>query len=171
MKKTDSKSPLTALFSGEYPKEFYDFIYGSVHHHSYADNRADYLVQRFGKVKFLDIGCACGILVKALRDRGAEAWGIDPSEYAISQSCATEYTQVGDMRSIPFADNFFDVVHSQAVHGYYPETDIEKAVSECKRVGQQQIHSIDTNTPIPAYGYKFMRSIEYWQRVFPLGLG
>lgn len=168
---TPSLGIFPMLFSDEFPKEFYDFIYGSVHHHNYADGRADYLIERFGKVKFLDVGCACGILVKALRDKGAEAWGIDPSVYAISQSCAPEYTQVGDVRSIPFENGFFDVVHSQAVHGYYPESDIEQAIAECKRAGSEQFHNIDTNCHVPEAGYKFMRSIEYWQDIFPDRIG
>lgn len=33
----------------------------------------------------LDAGCAWGILVETLRDRGVEAWGIDISDFAISQ--------------------------------------------------------------------------------------
>lgn len=33
----------------------------------------------------LDAGCACGHLVAALRDLGIEAYGVDISEYAISQ--------------------------------------------------------------------------------------
>lgn len=33
----------------------------------------------------LDAGCAMGFLVEALRAKGVEAWGIDISEYAISQ--------------------------------------------------------------------------------------
>lgn len=159
------------LFNDEYPKEFYDFIYGSVHHHSYASGRADYLIERFGKVKFLDIGCACGILVKELRERGAEAWGIEVSEYALSQSCAPEWCVSGSITDIPFDDNSFDVVHSQAVIGYQAETDLDKLIGECKRVGNKQFHSIDTNCPIPAYGYKFMKPLDYWQGVFPDGIG
>lgn len=34
----------------------------------------------------LDVGCAKGYLVKALRWLGRDAWGYDPSEYAISQA-------------------------------------------------------------------------------------
>lgn len=158
------------LFSDEFPKEFYDFIYGSVHHHG-MESRADYLINRFGQVKILDVGTGCGHLVKLLRERGAKAYGIEVSDYALSQSCASEWVQKGDIRNIPFPDNYFDVVTSQAIHGYYSEADIEKAVSECRRVGKQQFHSIDTNCPIPAYGYKFMKPLEYWQKVFPDGVG
>src|SRR5258707_14813955 len=33
----------------------------------------------------LDAGCAIGLLVETLRDRGVQAYGVDISEYAISQ--------------------------------------------------------------------------------------
>ena len=158
------------LFSDEFPEEFYDFTYGSVHHHSYADGRADYLIQRYGKVKFLDIGCACGILVKILREKGAQAWGIEVSRYALSQSCSPKFTVYGDIRAIPFPDNFFDVVHSQAVLGYFPRKDIEKAISECKRVGKLQCHTTDTSILPPAYGYRFMEPLEWWQNKFLDGM-
>lgn len=36
----------------------------------------------------LDVGCAFGLLVEALRDQGVKAWGIDISPYAVSQARA-----------------------------------------------------------------------------------
>lgn len=60
------------------------------------DRREPHWLQFFGKVaeeiirelrpsRVLDLGCAKGFLVEALRDRGVEAWGADISEYAISE--------------------------------------------------------------------------------------
>ena len=46
---------------------------------------ADRIVTDLNPTNVLDAGCAWGILVETLRDRGVEAWGIDISEYAISQ--------------------------------------------------------------------------------------
>jgi len=37
---------------------------------------------------FLDVGCAKGFLVRALRGRGAEAWGFDTSQWAIDHADA-----------------------------------------------------------------------------------
>lgn len=150
------------LFSDEFPKEFYDFIYGSVHHHDYAEYRSTELINRFGKVKFLDIGCSCGILVKKLIEKGAEAYGIEVSDYALSQSCAPEWVQKGDIRNIPFPDDYFDVVHSCSVFGYTPEKDVYQSISECLRVGKIQSHAIDYETSPPSYGYKFMKPREWW---------
>ena len=46
---------------------------------------AEQIIQDFHPKSVLDVGCAWGYLVEALRDRGVEAYGIDISEYAISK--------------------------------------------------------------------------------------
>lgn len=47
---------------------------------------ADRIVQTLRPRRVLDAGCACGLLVEALWDRGVEAYGIDISAYAIAQA-------------------------------------------------------------------------------------
>ena len=77
-----------------YGKDYYDAYGTAAGAVSYKDNRslkefyqqfADQIVKDFHPKTFLDIGCAMGTLVAALRDRGVNAYGIDISEYAISQ--------------------------------------------------------------------------------------
>ncbi len=46
---------------------------------------AEEIVKRIRPRTVLDAGCAMGMLVEALRDRGVEAFGIDISEYALSR--------------------------------------------------------------------------------------
>lgn len=46
---------------------------------------ADSIVRDIHPATVLDVGCAKGLLVEALRDRGVEAFGFDISPYAISQ--------------------------------------------------------------------------------------
>lgn len=46
---------------------------------------ADGLVREIRARSVLDVGCAMGFLVEALRDRGVEAFGLDVSPYAIAQ--------------------------------------------------------------------------------------
>jgi ubiquinone/menaquinone biosynthesis C-methylase UbiE len=146
-----------------FDKHFYDFIYGTIHHHDYADGRAEWLIQKYGKARFLEIGAGCGILVKALREKGADAWGIEISDYAVSENCCPGFLSKGDMREIPFPDQSFDVVHSQAVFGYLDEKGTEKAIEECKRVGKHQFHSIDLQVTAPyPYDYVFMRPRPWW---------
>jgi ubiquinone/menaquinone biosynthesis C-methylase UbiE len=151
-----------------FDKHFYDFIYGTIHHHDYADNRANELIRMYGKVRFLELGAGCGILVKALQDKGCESYGIEISDYAVSERC-TDHLIKGDARKIPFPDNSFDVVHSWAMFGYNSEEDTEKIIKECKRIGKNQYHSMDSQiASIPhmqghyPYGYVFMKPKEWW---------
>jgi SAM-dependent methyltransferase len=46
---------------------------------------ADAILRELQPQTVLDVGCAIGLLVEALRVRGVEAYGVDVSEYAISQ--------------------------------------------------------------------------------------
>ena len=46
---------------------------------------ADHIVSDIASGSVLDAGCAIGLLVEALRNRGVDAWGIDISAYAIGQ--------------------------------------------------------------------------------------
>ena len=46
---------------------------------------ADHIVSEIRPKRVLDVGCAKGFLVEALRDRGVDAFGIDVSEYAIGE--------------------------------------------------------------------------------------
>jgi SAM-dependent methyltransferase len=46
---------------------------------------ADHIIRSLRPRKVLDVGCAMGLLVEALWDRGIEAYGIDISSYAISK--------------------------------------------------------------------------------------
>jgi SAM-dependent methyltransferase len=48
---------------------------------------ADFLVSMFPETEsFLDAGCAKGFLVRALRERGKEAWGFDHSHWALERA-------------------------------------------------------------------------------------
>lgn len=46
---------------------------------------AELLIARFAPERALDVGCAKGFLVEALRDRGVEAFGVDVSAYALGE--------------------------------------------------------------------------------------
>jgi SAM-dependent methyltransferase len=56
----------------------------STHWRAFFDRIADAIVTQLPPQTVLDAGCGIGLLVRSLRERGVEAWGIDISEYAIS---------------------------------------------------------------------------------------
>jgi 2-polyprenyl-3-methyl-5-hydroxy-6-metoxy-1,4-benzoquinol methylase len=60
---------------------------------------------------FLDVGCAKGFLVRALREMGKECWGVDHSPWALEQAepAAAAYLFRARAEAIPF-ERRFDVV-------------------------------------------------------------
>lgn len=153
----------------KFSQHFYNFIYGTIHHHEYAEGRASELIKMYGKGPSLEIGCGCGILVKAMRDQGAEAVGIDVSGYAASEACS-EFVTRADARELPFPDDHFDLVHSWAVFGYNDEAGTRQMISEVKRVGRKQYHTIDFQVKDPyPYGYIFMKPRPWWDGLMENG--
>ena len=77
---------ISTLYDEHYHKQYV----GSAYTHSdfwlgIFDRVAEQIVNRLAPRSVFDAGCAIGLLVETLRDRGVEAWGVDISEYAISQ--------------------------------------------------------------------------------------
>lgn len=77
-------------------KNYYDADYYKSHcgedyerGHGWEETFGDYadrIIKEINPHKTLDVGCAKGYMVEALRDRGVEAYGIDVSEYAVSEA-------------------------------------------------------------------------------------
>lgn len=146
-----------------FDKNYFDLIWSDqgVHRHDYCEFLASQLIQKYGQCKILDIGTGCGFLVKTLRDKGADAWGLEISDYAIENTCAKGYVLKGDVRNIPYASGF-DVVFSQGLWEYIPEEDIQKAWKECQRVGDKQEHRIDTTQCEYHDNFATYKSQEWW---------
>jgi len=91
--------------------------------------------------KILDIGCGKGFLLYDFTKvvPSIEIAGIDISEYAImnAKEEVKDHLVVGNATSLPFADNYFDLVYSittlHNLHCY----DLDKALREMQRVGKQ----------------------------------
>jgi 2-polyprenyl-3-methyl-5-hydroxy-6-metoxy-1,4-benzoquinol methylase len=108
---------------------------------SYFQQTAKHIVDKFAPSSSLDVGCAKGFLVKALADLGIDAYGIDPSEYALSEvdSDYCDKVRIGIAQSLPFPDNNFDVVTCFDVLEHIPENEIPKVLSELFRVSKQWV--------------------------------
>ncbi len=81
------------------------------------EDAAAWLTEIFPDARtFLDIGCAKGFMVKALRQRGLEAWGFDHSPWALGHAdpAARPFLRSGDTSTISF-DRPFDVVIAMSV--------------------------------------------------------
>jgi SAM-dependent methyltransferase len=80
--------------------------------------QADMLIASFPEAKtYLDVGCAKGLLVEALRERGLEAYGIDHSAYAIGEAdaCVRPYLSCVPLETLGKACPFVDIVVASEV--------------------------------------------------------
>ena len=110
----------------------------------YADNEdfhhiAELAHELFQPRRVLDVGCARGFQVGALRQRGMEAWGIDISEYAIRTAPAElrHCLSVGSCQEISFPDGHFDLVLVLETLEHVPPVDMVKAIRELRRVTEK----------------------------------
>lgn len=63
--------------------------------------------------RVLDIGCAYGLFLKLLQEKGAETYGMDVSEHAIQrarENVAGELTVADANEPLPYPDSFFRLV-------------------------------------------------------------
>ena len=78
--------------------------------------RAQFVKEKFHPNTALDVGCATGRFVYYLNDLGIDAYGIDGSDYALSQvdlKISNKFHKVNmNSDKLPFADEFFDFVGS-----------------------------------------------------------
>jgi len=145
-----------------FDEKYFKDIWGTVHRHDYCESLAAQLIQKYGHVRFLDIGTGCGYLVKILNNKGTTAYGLEISPYAVENSHGN--VVLGSVTDIPFPDNSFDVIYSQGLWEYVAEDDIEKAWNECKRVAKHQEHNIDSTNDQAEWTRDFVthKPPEWW---------
>jgi SAM-dependent methyltransferase len=87
--------------------------------------------------RVLDVGCGSGAFLRAAADRGARVSGLDASAALVE--IARERTpeadvRVGDMESLPFGDDAFDVV--TGFNAFFFAADMTAALREAGRVAK-----------------------------------
>lgn len=99
------------------------------------------LLQTHGKVSILDLGCGYGRLSKRILNEfpNTFTFGIDVAKHYVDlynkDLAPRGKAQVGDIRKLPFKDNYFDVVFIVTTLMYLEEkSDQQKAVEELLRV-------------------------------------
>lgn len=105
---------------------------------------AHHLIEKFDPKNIFDAGCAKGFLVRALRDRGIEATGLDASEYAISQAASeiSDYVRVGSITE-PLGGPY-DLITCIEVIEHVPESEVDEAVA---RLCQATDRIVFSSTP------------------------
>jgi len=89
---------------------------------------ADRIVADIGPRTSMDVGCAMGFLVEALRERGVDACGIDLSEYAIQQAHADVAPFVAVASAADPLPGRYDVVTCIEVLEHMPPDAADRAI-------------------------------------------
>jgi len=121
--------------------------------------------QEIGPASVMDAGCAMGLLVEALRQRGVEAYGMDISEYSIGRvhPDIQPYCQVGSVTE-PFEQGY-DLIVSIEVLEHMSAPESEKTVENfCQ-------HTDDVLFSSTPFDYKEathfnVQPPEYWAELF-----
>lgn len=135
-------------YSKTYNKNYYDeYSNGAGYENNKLweymfSNIADIIIQKYNPKTVLDIGCAFGYLVHALRKKGVESYGIDVSEYAINHADESVKPYLKNMSALDeLPENFpkhYDLVVSIEMIEHLYEEDglkvIDKMVSYADRV-------------------------------------
>jgi SAM-dependent methyltransferase len=90
---------------------------------------ADRIVADIAPQRVMDAGCAMGILVEALRERGVDAYGIDLSPYAIEQvhDSAKAFCRIGSIAE-DFGGDYSLIVSIEVVE-HMPAREAEAAIA------------------------------------------
>ena len=153
---SDFPKAKAAELAKEYGYDYWDgdrrVCYGG---YNYIEGRwekvARALVQYYAlppKAKVLDIGCGKGFLMYDILKVApeAEVLGIDISSYAVQNSKqeVRENIQVGCATSLPWPDNYFDLVISiTTLHNLY-NYDLDRALREMERVGKKKYLCVES---------------------------
>jgi SAM-dependent methyltransferase len=146
--RADSKTEQDREIAKKFGQEFFDgdrkHGYGGFSYNSkYWTPVIPTFIEHFGLTsgsRILDIGCAKGFMLVDLIKANPEfvVKGLDVSEYAINNSheSVRDFVEIGDARSLPYEDNFFDAVISiNTIHNLDRE-ECGKALREIERVSK-----------------------------------
>lgn len=130
---------------------------------------ADKIIDYFSPKSILDAGCANGYLVRAFRERGVEAWGIDISSFAIN-SAPAEIRPYLNVQSItdPLPESFpkkFDIaITIEVLEHLFPE-DGAKAIERLCSYADNVLFS-STHDDIEDKMHVNVQLPEYWAKEF-----
>lgn len=126
------------------------------------------IIERFHPQRLLDVGCATGHLVKALREAAVPTEGIDFSQWAVDNA-VTPVVQ-GSALELPWGAEEFDTVISQDFMEHMHPDDLPAVIAEQVRVlrpGGTIAHLIpfyDTDPPIQMDAHLCQATRDWWLR-------
>jgi SAM-dependent methyltransferase len=126
---------------------------------------ADRIVADIAPRRVLDAGCALGLLVEALRERGVEAFGLDLSPYAIEHAhdSVKAFCRTGSITGDLGGD--FDLIVSIEVVEHMPAREAEEAIANiCAHTSDVLFSSSPVDHREPTHIN--VQQPEYWAEQF-----
>lgn len=168
---TDGSSAYTHL-SDLYDAEYYHEYDGGVpysrtepHWIRFFGEVADHIVDQIAPRTSFDAGCAIGMLVEALRQRGVDARGMDISEWAINQipEDIRPYCRVGSITE-PIGGHY-DLITCIEVLEHLPASDADRVVENlCAHADAVLFSSTPTEFDDPTH--LNVETTSYWATLF-----
>jgi len=135
-----------------YGPDYYESHLGAddyIHNEAFIENNrllAQHLSEALQPARVLDVGCACGHLVSAFRDIGVEAYGTDPSSYALENVRAEhrDFFCRGALPDLVLPDSFpkkYDLVACIEVIEHIREDCNQAAISALTRLSDTILFS------------------------------
>jgi SAM-dependent methyltransferase len=125
---------------------------------------ADDIVSIIRPRRVLDAGCAMGLLVEALRDRGVEAFGVDLSSYALARVPERIRDYCWQASVTDEIAGRYDLIVCQEVLPHLPLDDAERAVANFCRHTDDVLFSVSPYPPAPLHAN--IAPPEHWAGVF-----
>jgi len=118
-----------ALYDSSYYDNYNGESYGRTDHWlSFFGDIADNIVRSLRPQTVQEVGCAYGLLVESLRDRGVEAFGMDVSEHAVSQARPDIRKYLSAASILKPLDRHYDLIVSIEVIEHIKEEDCDLAI-------------------------------------------
>ena len=136
------------VYSNEYYKDYLgapDYFHNQ-EIKAFAKDVAGKIKARFSPKTVLDIGCACGHFVKALREIGIDAWGVDGSKAALEAAEPSMKRYLGEVEA-PFAclpkhfPQKYDLVISIETFEHFSDDFLDGAVNAICKLGNRILFS------------------------------
>jgi len=133
------------FFDGDRKVGYGGFNYNPKYWTQVVKDIAEYYKLKPGN-KILDIGCGKGFMLYDFSKLNPQfdVFGIDISKYAI-ENCIESLKgklQIGDAKSLPYPDNYFDLVISINTHHNLDGKDIISAFNEVERVTKKNSYIV-----------------------------
>ena len=161
LERTDLKKPYGSFVKEYYTREFFTGDPIKSAFSNYKDDKRFILmnmkqflskVRKYKKTgRLLDVGCACGFFVELARQQGFDAWGFDPSSYAVQEArrlVGESKITEGTISSVAYPEKSFDVITLFDVFEHLddPGEDIKKLSKFLKDDGIIVIATGDTES-------------------------